>query len=64
MVEIKTLESRIQDLLELGKKDGIITFETLAESLKGLDIDNDSLDNIYNILVENNITVVSGDETD
>ncbi len=64
MVEIKTLESRIQDLLELGKKDGIITFETLAESLKGLDIDNDSLDNLYNILVENNITVVSGDETD
>ncbi len=61
MVEIKTLESRIQDLLELGKKDGIITFETLAESLKGLDIDNDSLDNLYNILVENNITVVSGD---
>ncbi len=64
MVEIKTLESRIQDLLEIGKKDGIITFETLAENLKGLDIDNDSLDNLYNILVENNITVVSGDETD
>ena len=49
MVEIKTLEERIQDLVNLGKKAGMITFEQLADSLKGLDIDNDSLDNLYNI---------------
>lgn len=63
MVEIKTLEERIQDLVNLGKKAGMITFEQLADSLKGLDIDNDSLDNLYNILVENNIAVVSGSES-
>lgn len=64
MVEIKTLEERIEELLKLGKKEGVITFEQLADTLKGLEIDNDSLDNLYNVLVENNITVVSGDETD
>lgn len=64
MVEIKTLEERVEDLLVLGKKEGVITFEQLADSLKGLDIDNDSLDNLYNILVENNIAVVSGTDKD
>ena len=62
MVEIKTLEERIDDLLVLGKKTGTITFEELADHLKGLDIDGDSLDKLYNVLVENNITVISGTE--
>lgn len=62
MVEIKTLEERIDGLLKLGKKDGVITFEQLADALKGLDIDSDSLDNLYNVLMENNIAVVSGSE--
>ena len=62
MVEIKTLEERINGLLELGKKAGVITFEQLADALKGLDIDSDSLDNLYNVLMENNIAVVSGSE--
>lgn len=62
MIEIKTLEERVNGLLELGKKEGLITFEQLAEALKGLDIDSDSLDNLYNVLMENNIAVVSGSE--
>jgi len=62
MVEIKTLEERINDLLELGKKTGTITFEQLADALKGLEMDGDTLDNLYNILVENNIAVVSEDD--
>ena len=50
IVEIKSLEDRINDLLELGKKRKYITFEQLADALKGLEIDNDSLDEIYNTL--------------
>ena len=64
MVEIKTLEERTNDLLELGKENGYITYEQLAESLKGLEIDNDSLDELYNLLVDNNIDVVSSTEED
>ncbi len=63
MVEIKSFEDRKKDLIELGKKnDNILTFEQLADSLKGLDIDNDSLDDLYNSLIENGIEVVSTDE--
>jgi len=57
--EIKSLEERINDLLELGKKKKYITFEQLADALKGLDVDNDSLDEIYNTLMENDIQVVA-----
>ncbi|MBQ8659588.1 MAG: RNA polymerase sigma factor RpoD [Bacilli bacterium] len=62
MVEIKSFEDRKKDLIELGKKnDNVLTFEELAEALKGLDIDNDSLDELYNALMENGIEVVAGD---
>ena len=60
MLEIKSFEDRKKELVELGQKnDNILTFEQLAESLKGLDIDNDSLDELYNTLMENGIEVVS-----
>ena len=60
MKEIKSFEERQKDLIELGQKNGfILTFEQLAEALKGLDIDNDSLDNLYNSLMENGIQVVT-----
>ena len=62
MVEIKSFEDRKKDLVALGKKnDNILTFEQLAEALKGLDIDNDSLDELYNTLMENGIEVVAED---
>ena len=64
MKEIKTLEERKNELLEKGKKDGYITFEQLVAELKGLEIDNDTLDDIYNMFVENNITVVSESDVD
>ena len=60
MVEIKSFEDRKKDLIALGKKNNnILTFEQLAEALKGLEIDNDSLDDLYNVLMENGIEVVS-----
>ena len=62
MVEIKTLEERTNDLLILAKEQGFITYEQLAEALKGLEIDNDALDNLYNLFVDNNIEVVTGNE--
>ena len=60
--EIKTFEERKLELIEKGKKEGFITFEELASSLKGLDIDSDALDELYNSFLENGITVVSSEE--
>ena len=65
MIEIKTLEERINDLLVLGKShDNKLTFEELAEALKGLDVDSDSIDKLYNTLMENSIVVISDSEDD
>ena len=62
ILEIKSLEERIKDLIEIGKKKKYITFEQLADALKGLEIDNDSLDEIYNTLMENEIQVVADED--
>ena len=62
--EMKTFDERKKELIELGKKKGNITYEELAEYLKGLELDADSLDDLYNTLSENHIQVVSENEED
>ena len=62
MKEIKTLKERKDALVELGLKQGYITFEDLAFELKGLDVSNDDLDEIYNLFVDNKIEVLDKDE--
>ena len=62
--EIKTIDERKEKLLTLGKNQGFITYEQLADQLKGLDVDSDTLDELYNVLVENNIDIVSEDGSD
>ena len=64
VTEIKTFEDRINSLVELGTETGTLTFEQMAEELKGLDVDGDSLETLYNTLLENGINVVSSTEKD
>ena len=60
--EIKTFEQRKQELVNKGKEKGFITYEELAASLKGLDLDADSLDDLYNAFNENSIAIISESE--
>lgn len=60
--EIKSFEERKNELIKKGKDQGKITYEELAVALKGLEVDNDSLDDLYNSLVENNIQIVGEDD--
>ena len=60
--EIKTYEERKKELIAKGTEAGYITYEQLASSLKGLDLDSDSLDDLYNSLMEANIQVVTDEE--
>ena len=62
--EIKTFEERKEELVKSGKEKGFITYEELANKLKGLDLDGDSLDDLYNVFNENSIAVVSEEESD
>ncbi len=60
--EIKSFEQRKEELVKQGKEKGFITYEALAKSLKGLDLDADSLDDLYNAFNQNNIAIVSEDD--
>ena len=60
--EIKTYEERKKELIKKGTEVGYITYEQLALALKGLDLDSDSLDDLYNSLMEANIQVVTDDD--
>lgn len=62
--EIKTFEERKVELVKVGKEKGFITYEELANALKGLDLDADALDDLYNLFNENNIAIVSGEDSD
>ena len=62
--EIKTFEDRKMELVKIGKEKGFITYEELANCLKGLDLDADSLDDLYNLFNENNIAIVSAEDND
>ena len=50
--EIKTIEQRKESLLKRGSEKGFITYEEMANELKGLELDSDSLDDLYNSLVD------------
>ena len=60
--EIKSFEDRKAELIKKGKEKGKVTYEELAEALKGLEVDNDSLDELYNALIENKIEIVGEDD--
>jgi len=62
--EIKTFDERKQELIKIGKKKGQITYEELADKLKGLELDADSLDDLYNAFSENGIQIVSENPED
>ena len=59
---IKSIDDRKESLLALGKEKGYVTYEQLAEELKGLDIDADTLNDLYDTFLDNNIQIVSEDE--
>ena len=64
MNEIKTFDERKKALMKIGKEKGYITFEELADNLKGLEMDSDSLDELYNLFHDMGIEVVSDDVDD
>ncbi len=62
--EIKSFEARKEELIKKGMETGFITYEQLANELKGLELDSDALDDLYNSLIENNIQIVTEEDMD
>ena len=59
---VKSIEDRKESLIALGLEKGYVTYEQLADELKGLDIDADTLNDLYDSFLEKNIQIVSEDE--
>ena len=61
--ELKTFKDKEEYLIKKGKEEGFITYEEIAKTLKGLDVDSDNLDELYNKLIADNIEVISEEES-
>ncbi len=55
----ETLEQVKEQLAELGKKRGVLTYEEIAERLSGFDLDSDQMDEYYEYLADQGIEVIS-----
>ena len=62
--ELKTFEEVLQELIDEGKKQGFLTYETIAKKTNHLDLDSNKLDELYKDLIENQIEIKSEDEDD
>jgi RNA polymerase primary sigma factor len=61
---IKTFDERIEELVNLGKEQGYLTYEQIAKKTIDLDLDSEALDKLYNTLTDNKIEVRAEDEED
>lgn len=59
-----TVDQVKEQLAELGKKRGVLTYEEVAEKLSGFELDSDQMDEYYEYLGDKGIEVISESEED
>ncbi|WP_044894767.1 RNA polymerase sigma factor RpoD [Bacillus alveayuensis] len=59
-----TLEQVKEQLVELGKKRGVLTYEEIAERMANFDLDPDQVDEYYEYLSEQGIDIVGESDLD
>lgn len=59
-----TLEQAKEQVLELGKKRGILAYEEVAERLSGYELDSESMDEFYEYLNDQGVEVIGDSEAD
>ncbi|WP_226583100.1 RNA polymerase sigma factor RpoD [Halobacillus litoralis] len=59
-----TLEQAKEQVVELGKKRGILAYEEVAEKLSSFELDSDQMDEFYEHLNEQGVEVIGDSETD
>ncbi|HDX9577581.1 RNA polymerase sigma factor RpoD [Bacillus cytotoxicus] len=59
-----TLEQVKEQLTELGKKRGVLTYEEIAERMSGFDIESEQMDEYYEYLGEQGIDLVGDSDED
>ncbi|MGP4061682.1 RNA polymerase sigma factor RpoD [Halobacillus litoralis] len=59
-----TLEQAKEQVLEIGKKRGILAYEEVAEKLSSFELDSDQMDEFYEHLNEQGVEVIGDSDTD
>lgn len=59
-----TLEQAKEQLFEIGKKRGVLTYEEIAERLSAFELDSDQMDEYYEYLGDKGIEVIGESEED
>jgi RNA polymerase primary sigma factor len=59
-----TLEQAKEQVVELGKKRGILAYEEVAEKLSSYELDSDQMDEFYEHLNEQGVEVIGDSDTD
>jgi len=59
MDKINVFDERKQVLVEKGKENGYVTYEELAKFLSGLELDSNSINELYDSFIEEGIAIVS-----
>ena len=59
-----TLDQVKEQLLEAGKKRGIVTYDEVSEKLSSFDLDSDAMDEYFDYLGEQGIEILSDEESD
>src|SRR5690554_3325030 len=59
-----TLDQAKEQLLDIGKKRGILVYEEIADKLGHFDLDADQMDEFYELLAEEGIDVIGENDED
>lgn len=59
-----TIEQVKDQLAELGKKRGVLTYEEIAERMSGFEVESDQLDEYYEFLGEQGVELIGDGEAD
>ena len=59
-----TLEQAKEQVVEIGKKRGVLAYEEVAEKLSNFELDSDQMDEFYEHLSEQGVEVIGDSETD
>ncbi len=56
--------NRVKKLIDIGKKDGVLTYEEIIDNLEDIDLDPNQIDEIYISLGDMGIDIIDDDEID
>lgn len=59
-----TVEQAKQELTEIGKKTGVLSYDHIAEKLSSFDLDSDQMDEFYEYLNDQGIEIIDNNDDD